>query len=109
MAVPKDVYDWLKGLSKASASAFAAWRGASTGPIVECVVGPSDMLFIPAGWSYVDRVGKSVDLVGIRVQALYQMDLETLEPLAKYLDEIKKPNIALRTLVDSLILSKTIE
>ena len=55
-------------------------------------IGPQDALYLPAGYTFVERVGRTPDCYGIRYQFLTLEQLSTLEAINDVLITMKKPN-----------------
>ena len=105
----KDAYAWLAEATTEKAKElfeFAQSRSTSAvrPPIFVAEVQPSDMLYLPPAYCYFECIDDK-DCVGARIQLLCQSHLDSLERLAKFLEQNGKPNEQLRTVVDSLLMS----
>jgi hypothetical protein len=108
---PVDVLEFVKTLSKCTAVAYSTWLTARSGNscpyIYQICVGPSDLVYVPAGYVFMEECHRPIDSVGIRRQILRQSDLPTLEKLSKHLASVEKKSPGLQEVVDMLIMRET--
>jgi hypothetical protein len=69
-----------------------------------CTVGPQDMLLLPAGWAFSERVKGNVDYHGLRYQFLHLGDLALMEFFNNTAIAQGKPNETLQHAIDFLTL-----
>ena len=99
------VYQWLKTATAQAAKAFVdAYEGQQV--LMHATVGPADMLFLPPGWTFYEKIGGSANFLGVRVQMLSVSFLPVLRELNAHLLGLGKPNPALQSLVDCLTLAE---
>jgi hypothetical protein len=97
----KYVYAWLVTCTRENAKAFMATQ--STPSMFVATIGPNDVLYLPAGWCYLEHVG-SLDVVGVRSQYLLKSDRENLDVINNILIKSGKPNEHMQSAVDKLVL-----
>ena len=82
-SVPKEK-DVLKYLATITADALKEYKdgGGQESTLCHATAGPHQVLYVPAGWMYLERVGQQCDQLGIRLLVLGPDN-------AKMLDEVR--------------------
>ena len=97
----RDAYDWLK---KGTAESFKMYLDASVDHDIFCgSVGPQDMLYLPAGFMFYERILRA-DVSGIRCIMASLEDVAELEAINQHLISVKKPPPKLQGILDQLVL-----
>ncbi|CAE7259215.1 unnamed protein product [Symbiodinium sp. CCMP2456] len=91
-------YQWLKSTSVQAAKSFIE----ST----EEKVGAQDVLYLPEGWMFYEKIMGKSNFLGVRLQFLSLKSLQHLEKINSYLLALGKPNAALQSAVDCLSLAE---
>ena len=66
-----------------------------------------DVLYLPAGWCFFERVAGKSNYLGVKVQHLSLQSLPDLRNINSYLLAISKPNANLQSAVDCLTRAET--
>ena len=96
---PKQAYHWLKAVTVDAAKAFKGRHG--EGSLSYATVGPGDLLYLPAGWTYYEKVGNQ-DFIGIKHVHIGLADMTVLEDINKTLPALEAPNASLQAALDCL-------
>ena len=102
MTLPQ-VYHLFKTMTADQMTAFNSEMLASR-QIMHATLGPRDMLVLPPGWIFFERVLK-VNYVGIKQRLLSPSDLTPMEEIQKHLTATQKPNETLQAVIDHIRLS----
>jgi len=97
-------YHWLKTVTADAAKTFLEASAEHT--IMHATVGPHDVLYLPPGWIFFEKVVGNSDFAGVRLQHLSLTDLPELSALSTYLMGLGKPNANLQMAVDCLALAE---
>jgi hypothetical protein len=69
----KAVHDFLENLDAdllKEYNAFGKSRGHMIAPVFFATVAPSSIFYLPTGWSYLEVIGKSANVVGVKVEMI---------------------------------------
>ena len=93
---PKRLNNFLKSATADVLSKFAAKEGAA-GPskLYHGNVGAGDVLFLPSGWLFVERVARTTDRIGVRCSVWFKDDTVIFEEVNRWLLAASKPSVAL--------------
>ena len=72
---------------------------------LHATVAPVDMLYIPPGWAFYDKVNNN-GCIGVRSVHLTPSHLELLDKLSKYLISCQSANTSLQRAVDCLAMAE---
>ena len=97
---PKKIYDWLKTASPEAIAAYDSSAG-EAGRMHTATVGPSDIIFLPAAWTF-HETNKGADFVGMRAVLFFPGDLDQLDEMKNHLVACCKPNQVLEDVIGAL-------
>ena len=97
-------YAWLKSCTPQAAKSFVESFDAPV--LMHATAGPSDILFLPAGWMFYEKIVGNANFLGVRAQHLGLSCLADLRKINTYLIELGKPNSSLQQAVDCLSLAE---
>ena len=94
-------------LKTASVKTFQEGQQGDDSCVYHATVGPGDVLYLPAGWCFFERVAGKSNYLGVKVQHLSLQSLPDLRNINSYLLAISKPNANLQSAVDCLTRAET--
>ena len=97
-------YNWVKSASVQAAKAFV--DACSEKVMCHATVGPNDVLYMPEGWMFYEKIMPKHSFLGVRLQFLSVKCLPHLEEVNNYLLALGKPNAALQSAVDCISLAE---
>ena len=99
------VNHWIKTATVESAKAFVdASKGQAE--LFTCTVGPGDLLSLPAGYVFYEKIQAATDFVGVRQPILAMSGLKALSEISRHLIRIESPSMPLQRAVDCLALAE---
>jgi hypothetical protein len=93
-------YHWLKTVTTDAAKLYIE-ADTTKHAIYHATVGPGDVLFLPAGWAFVEVIGTQ-DFIGVRRQHISGADKVVLSEINRWLLSVEAPNATLQRAVDCL-------
>ncbi|CAE7479132.1 unnamed protein product, partial [Symbiodinium necroappetens] len=94
-------------LKTASLKTFQEGQQGDDSCVYHATVGPGDLLYLPAGWCFFERVAGKSNYLGVKIQHLSLQSLPVLRNINSYLLAISKPNSNLQSAVDCLTRAET--
>ena len=97
-------YQWLKSASVAAAKSFT--ESTDDKVLFHATVGAQDVLYLPEGWMFYEKITSKSNFLGVRLQFLSLKGFQHLEQINSYLLALGKPNATLQSAVDCLSLAE---
>ena len=76
-------------------------------PFFQCTLGPSDIFYLPSGWTFFEKIVGNADFAGLKMSAPSVADLPNLSALSRYLVSAESPSAPLQNIVDCLTLASS--
>ena len=97
-------YEWVKTATSAAMTTFLNELSESDVKPMHASIGNGDAVYLPAGFTFIEKGGQSQDVTGIRIVVVRDCDLTILSQVHRHFISVEKPNEALAAMVDSLSL-----
>ncbi len=94
---------WMKSATVESAKSFATKSGSQ---LFHCTVGNGDILSLPAGYVFYEKVVGNSDFVGVRMPILSLGGLASLTQINRHLLRIESPSLPLQRALDTLAIAE---
>ena len=99
---PKRLNNFLKSATADVLSKFAAPGESGRPKLYHGSVGAGDILFLPSGWLFVERVARTTDHIGVRCSVWFKSGTPIFEDINRWLLAASKPSIILSKAMDAM-------
>jgi len=102
---PRRIYQCLKTFTSQTLAAFAATEGDKPKKLYHATLGAGDVLVLPTGWFFAERVGRHEDFLGVRIPVVAKASRSHFDEVNNWLLAAAKPSPIVQASLDALLLA----